>query len=156
MKERLLVMNGQRIVQVEKEGAEVIGRDSTRGGSRAARNGCAITDIHIEVNVDWATGSSGNVVIEEADAGALKLNVAPVQIVPVAGTLVLLVQRYDRVPTQTSKQQPDQQPTTSYQRLHQEDLCQATGTSPVLKYEADVQKAKRMMGNGGRSRPSGR
>ncbi len=26
----------------------------------------------------------------------------------------------------------------------------------LLKYEADVQKAKRMMGNGGRSRPSGR
>ena len=26
----------------------------------------------------------------------------------------------------------------------------------LLKYEADVQKAKRMMGNGGRSRPSNR
>ena len=59
-------------------------------------------------------------------AGALKLTVAPVQIVPVAGTLVLQVQRYDRVTVSGA---------THAQRLHQEDFCQALGVPPEHKYQ---------------------
>lgn len=59
-------------------------------------------------------------------AGALKLPVAPVQIVQAAGTPVLMVQRYDRVPGATAAQAL---------RLHQEDFCQALGVSPEHKYQ---------------------
>ncbi len=59
-------------------------------------------------------------------AGALKLTVAPVQIVPVAGTLVLRVQRYDRVIDAG---------VTHARRLHQEDFCQALGVPPEHKYQ---------------------
>jgi serine/threonine-protein kinase HipA len=41
---------------------------------------------------------------------------------------VLVVERFDRVPSKNGKQ---------LFRLVQEDFCQATGTSPLLKYEAD-------------------
>jgi serine/threonine-protein kinase HipA len=59
-------------------------------------------------------------------AGALKLTVAPVQIVPVAGTLVLRVQRHDRVIDADA---------THARRLHQEDFCQALGVPPEHKYQ---------------------
>jgi serine/threonine-protein kinase HipA len=59
-------------------------------------------------------------------AGALKLTVAPVQIVPVAGTLVLRVQRYDRVIDAAAMHA---------RRLHQEDFCQALGVPPEHKYQ---------------------
>jgi len=59
-------------------------------------------------------------------AGALKLPVAPVQILRVADRQVLLVQRYDRVPS------ADGLPPS---RLHQEDFCQALGVPPEHKYQ---------------------
>ena len=59
-------------------------------------------------------------------ASALNLPVAPVQIVHVAGTPVLLVQRYDRVTTEGAAQT---------RRLHQEDFCQALGVPPEHKYQ---------------------
>jgi serine/threonine-protein kinase HipA len=49
-----------------------------------------------------------------------------VQIVPVAGTLVLRVQRYDRVIDAGA---------THARRLHQEDFCQALGVPPEHKYQ---------------------
>jgi len=59
-------------------------------------------------------------------AGALKLTVAAVQIVSVAGTLVLRVQRYDRIIDPAA---------THARRLHQEDFCQALGVPPEHKYQ---------------------
>jgi serine/threonine-protein kinase HipA len=62
-------------------------------------------------------------------AAALKLPVAPVQIVQAAGTPVLLVQRYDRVQADASV------PAAPATRLHQEDFCQALGVVPEHKYQ---------------------
>lgn len=59
-------------------------------------------------------------------ARSLKLTVAPVQIVPAAGTLVLRVQRYDRLAADGA---------AYAQRLHQEDLCQALGVPPEHRYQ---------------------
>jgi serine/threonine-protein kinase HipA len=59
-------------------------------------------------------------------AGALGIAVAPVQIVQLAGTPVLLVQRYDRI---THPGEP------CARRLHQEDFCQALGVPPEHKYQ---------------------
>lgn len=59
-------------------------------------------------------------------AGALKLPVAPVQIVRAAGIPVLLVQRYDRIPGTGAAQAA---------RLHQEDFCGALGVPPEHKYQ---------------------
>lgn len=59
-------------------------------------------------------------------AGALKLPVAPVQILRVADRQVLLVQRYDRVPSAGG---------LPPSRLHQEDFCQALGVPPEHKYQ---------------------
>ena len=85
--------------------------------------------------IDGIEGSVFNEGFCMALARAMGLDAAPTEIRRVQGQPYLLVQRYDRVPTQTSKQQPDQQPTTSSQRLHQEDLCQALGVPPELKYQ---------------------
>jgi serine/threonine-protein kinase HipA len=62
-------------------------------------------------------------------AGALKLPVAPAQIQRVAGRTVLLVQRYDRVPS------TDAAGAVQPARLHQEDFCQAMGVPPEHKYQ---------------------
>ena len=55
-------------------------------------------------------------------ADACGLSVAPVDMVEVNGSMVLLVERYDR---------------DSGVRLHQEDFCQALGIVPFNKYESE-------------------
>lgn len=58
-------------------------------------------------------------------ASGLGLPVVKAEMVTIAGTRAVLVERYDRV------QQPGQ-----IERLHQEDFCQALGFPPELKYQA--------------------
>ncbi len=60
-------------------------------------------------------------------ARALTLDVANVETTTIAGRQLIVVERYDRIIA----------PGGSVQRLHQEDLCQATGLPPQQKYEED-------------------
>ena len=60
-------------------------------------------------------------------ARALELDVANVETTTIAGRQLIVVERYDRIIG----------PDGSVQRLHQEDLCQATGVPPQQKYEED-------------------
>jgi serine/threonine-protein kinase HipA len=60
-------------------------------------------------------------------AKQLGLPVAEVQTGFAAGRKLLVVSRYDRIVD----------PDGAVRRIHQEDLCQATGTPPVRKYEED-------------------
>lgn len=73
--------------------------------------------------------SVDNSVINEgfclALARALQLSVADAQVREAEGRRFLLVTRYDRLPS--TQGQPS--------RLHQEDLCQALGVVPELKYQ---------------------
>jgi len=57
----------------------------------------------------------------------LGLQVANVETTEVAGRKLIVVERYDRLV----------QPDGTVQRIHQEDLCQATATRPEFKYEED-------------------
>ncbi len=57
----------------------------------------------------------------------LDLDVAAVGTTEVAGRKLIVVERYDR----------SVEPDGSTERIHQEDLCQATGTPPDTKYEED-------------------
>lgn len=59
---------------------------------------------------------------------AYGLPVAPCEIGRFNGTGALIVERFDRRWTSDGK---------SLLRLPQEDMCQATGTSPLMKYETD-------------------
>jgi serine/threonine-protein kinase HipA len=59
---------------------------------------------------------------------AYGMPVAPCEIGNFNGTKALIVERFDRRWT------PDQK---ALLRLPQEDMCQATGTSPLIKYESD-------------------
>ena len=59
---------------------------------------------------------------------AYGLPVAPCELGNFDGTRALIVERFDRRWTADDK---------ALLRLPQEDMCQATGTSPLLKYEAD-------------------
>ena len=65
-------------------------------------------------------------------ARAMGLDVAPTEIRRVQGQPFLLVQRYDRPPTQPPNAADSPGVT---QRLHQEDFCQALGVPPELKYQ---------------------
>lgn len=65
-------------------------------------------------------------------ARAMGLDVAPTEIRRVQGQPFLLVQRYDRLPTQPPNAAD---PHGVTQRLHQEDFCQALGVPPELKYQ---------------------
>ena len=60
-------------------------------------------------------------------ARALELDVANVETTTIAGRQLIVVERYDRIIGADG----------SVQRLHQEDLCQATGLPPQQKYEED-------------------
>lgn len=100
--------------------------DSTRIG--LPLNGAPSTHI-LKPPIPSVAGIEGSVFNEAfcmTLASALKLPVAPVQIVHAAGTPVLLVQRYDRVPGAAAAQAI---------RLHQEDFCQALGVPPEHKYQ---------------------
>jgi len=55
----------------------------------------------------------------------LGLKVATVHVAPIGGRPLLVVERYDRVV----------HPDGTMERIHQEDLCQATGVPPEKKYE---------------------
>jgi serine/threonine-protein kinase HipA len=55
------------------------------------------------------------------------LPVPKAEVVDIAGQLVYLVERYDRV----------RLPTGGIERLHQEDFCQALGVAPEMKYEQE-------------------
>lgn len=55
----------------------------------------------------------------------LGLDVAPVETTEVAGRKLIVVERYDRLVHDDG----------TVVRIHQEDLCQATGTPPDLKYQ---------------------
>jgi serine/threonine-protein kinase HipA len=57
----------------------------------------------------------------------LGLPVAAIETTTIAGRRLLIVERYDRVV----------HPDSSVERIHQEDLCQATGTPPTKKYQED-------------------
>jgi serine/threonine-protein kinase HipA len=57
----------------------------------------------------------------------LGLDVAAVETTEVAGRKLIVVERYDRAVS----------PDGSVERIHQEDFCQATGTTPEIKYEED-------------------
>ncbi len=57
----------------------------------------------------------------------LGLPVAHVETTAIGGRKVLVVERYDRIV----------RPNGDVERLHQEDLCQATATSPEKKYQDD-------------------
>jgi serine/threonine-protein kinase HipA len=57
----------------------------------------------------------------------LGLQVATVETTEVAGRKLIVVERYDRLV----------QPDGTVERIHQEDLCQATGTRPDDKYQED-------------------
>jgi serine/threonine-protein kinase HipA len=57
----------------------------------------------------------------------LGLAVAAVQTTEVAGRKLIVVERYDRTLSADG----------SVERIHQEDFCQATGTTPDMKYEED-------------------
>lgn len=65
-------------------------------------------------------------------ARAMGLDAAPTEIRRVKGQPFLLVQRYDRLsaPQNTAGHTP-----AATQRLHQEDVCQALGVPPELKYQ---------------------
>jgi serine/threonine-protein kinase HipA len=58
----------------------------------------------------------------------LGLPVANVEMIPVEGRPVLVVERYDRVVN----------PDGTVRRVHQEDFCQALGLPPGRKYEQDA------------------
>jgi serine/threonine-protein kinase HipA len=60
-------------------------------------------------------------------AKQLGLSVASVQTKTIAGRDLIIVERYDRTV----------QPDGDVDRIHQEDLCQATGTPPTRKYQED-------------------
>lgn len=57
----------------------------------------------------------------------LDLRVADVEITEVGGRKLLVVSRYDR----------EIEPSGEVRRIHQEDLCQATGVPPKNKYQED-------------------
>lgn len=57
----------------------------------------------------------------------LGLQVANVETTELAGRKLIVVERYDRLV----------QPDGTVERIHQEDFCQATGTTPDNKYEED-------------------
>jgi serine/threonine-protein kinase HipA len=57
----------------------------------------------------------------------LDLDVAAVETTEIAGRKLIVVERYDRTVGADG----------SVERIHQEDFCQATGTSPDTKYEED-------------------
>jgi serine/threonine-protein kinase HipA len=57
----------------------------------------------------------------------LGMAVAEVETTGIGGRRLIVVSRYDRVVA----------PTGEVRRIHQEDLCQATGTQPRHKYEED-------------------
>lgn len=57
----------------------------------------------------------------------LGLAVAEIETTTIAGRRLLIVERYDRIV----------HPGGSVERIHQEDLCQATGTPPNKKYQED-------------------
>ena len=57
----------------------------------------------------------------------LGLAVPRIETIEIAGRRVIVVERYDRTVA----------PDGSVERIHQEDLCQATGTPPEAKYEDD-------------------
>jgi len=60
-------------------------------------------------------------------AANLGLDVASVQTAEVAARKLIVVERYDRKVSADG----------SVERIHQEDLCQATGVAPDIKYEED-------------------
>ncbi len=60
-------------------------------------------------------------------AGHLDLDVARVETTKIAKRKLLVVERYDRAVAVGG----------SVERIHQEDLCQATGVAPEMKYEED-------------------
>ncbi len=60
-------------------------------------------------------------------AAALGVNVAKTEYVEFDGQPAIVVERFDRI----------QLPSGAVQRIHQEDLCQATGRMPEFKYEED-------------------
>jgi serine/threonine-protein kinase HipA len=81
--------------------------------------------------IEGVDGSVFNEAFCMALARALQLDAAPSEIRRVQQNRpYLLVQRYDRLQTATA--QPGAQ---AIQRLHQEDLCQALGIPPELKYQ---------------------
>jgi len=57
----------------------------------------------------------------------LGLDVAAVETTEIAGRKLIVIERYDRIVSADG----------SVERIHQEDLCQATGTPPDTKYEED-------------------
>ena len=57
----------------------------------------------------------------------LGLDVAAVETTEIAGRRLIVVERYDRIVGEDG----------FVERIHQEDLCQATGTPPEIKYEED-------------------
>jgi serine/threonine-protein kinase HipA len=64
--------------------------------------------------------------------GAYDLKVANCEIATYEEHTVLVVERFDRRYASATRTTP-----AWWQRLPQEDLCQATGTPPLLKYESD-------------------
>jgi serine/threonine-protein kinase HipA len=68
-------------------------------------------------------------------AHALGMEVAPVETTQISNRKLIVVERYDRVVG----------PGGGVKRLHQEDLCQATGLPPQQKYEADGGPSLRRM-----------
>jgi serine/threonine-protein kinase HipA len=60
-------------------------------------------------------------------AKRLGMTVADVETTEVGGRKLIVVSRYDRIVA----------PSGAVERVHQEDFCQATGTSPANKYEED-------------------
>lgn len=82
-------------------------------------------------------------VVEHQTMSAAKnlgLNVANTELIEIDDRLVLVIERFDRIVTSDNR----------VQRLHQEDLCQALGVSPVKKYESEggpsVKKISQLIG----------
>ena len=74
--------------------------------------------LHYQALVEHATMQA---------AAALGVNVAKTDYVEFDGQPAIVVERFDRI----------QLPSGTVQRIHQEDLCQATGRMPEFKYEED-------------------
>ncbi len=65
--------------------------------------------------------------ISQRAAALLGIHTAVTECIKVRGARALLVTRYDRLPT----------PGGDYQRIHQEDICQALGLRAARKYQKD-------------------
>ncbi len=102
----------------------------TRGGQRkgwAEAKGSAPTTHIVKPGIGRLRHQA---LVEHATmraAAALGVEVAGTEYADFGGQTALVIERFDRV----------QLPDGNVQRIHQEDLCQATGRGPTNKYEED-------------------